>query len=254
MKKKIHIIVNVVVMVLLLVMGVLCLIKSELFVDKTNENGSGSGTSITTEVTTETDTTSAEETTETTTELETSAEVSTSNETESTTTTVEFIGPVMTETTTVTTVTSNVTTGTTGTTAVPVSVSQPKTTTTKEAANPTPVNSGKNGLTLVKNFTGTYYAYGGPRKGGSGRQLINCATGGQGVKGSIACRYLYSKYGYKKNGRTKVYIEVEGYSKMNGWYYLDDCCGSYNVIDFFYINGKSCPFSKQGIVKVKCYI
>ena len=118
-----------------------------------------------------------------------------------------------------------------------------------------PDNSGK---TFVKTFSrGTYYAYGCAKKGGSGRQLINCATGGQGVKGSIASWYLYKNYGYNYKGkRTKVYLEISGYSSMNGWYYLDDSCapGYNNVIDFFYINGKSCPFSKQGVVTVKCYI
>lgn len=115
----------------------------------------------------------------------------------------------------------------------------------------------KGKLTFVKTFTrGTYYCYGCAKKGGSGRQLISCSSGGQGVKGSIASWYLYKNYGYKRNGRTKVYLEVSGYSSMTGWYYLDDSCapGYNNVIDFFYINGRSCPFSKQGVVSVKCYI
>lgn len=114
------------------------------------------------------------------------------------------------------------------------------------------------GKQFVKTFTrGTYYAYGGPRHGGSGRQLIDCSQGDGKVKGSIASRYLYDNYGYNYNGkRTMVYLEVEGYSSMNGYYYLDDSCavGHNNVIDFFYLYNSNCPFQYQGIVKVDCYI
>lgn len=113
-------------------------------------------------------------------------------------------------------------------------------------------------LEFVKTFTrGTYYAYGGPRKGGSGRQLIDCSQGEGGVKGSIASRYLYDLYGYNYNGkRTMVYLEVEGYSQMNGFYYLDDSCakGHNNVIDFFFLYNSNCPFQYQGVVKVDCSI
>ena len=114
------------------------------------------------------------------------------------------------------------------------------------------------GKQFVKTFTrGTYYAYGGPRHGGSGRQLIDCSQGDGKVKGSIASRYLYDNYGYNYNGkRTMVYLEVEGYSSMNGYYYLDDSCavGYNNVIDFFYLYNCNCPFQYQGVVKVDCYI
>lgn len=119
------------------------------------------------------------------------------------------------------------------------------------------VETSSDGLTFVKDFSrGTYYAYGGPRKGGSGRQLIDCSQGSNGIKGSIASSYLYKKYGYNHNGsRTKVYLEISGYSSMNGWYYLDDSdAGNSNVIDFFYLIGGNCPFRNQGVVKVKCYI
>ena len=110
---------------------------------------------------------------------------------------------------------------------------------------------------FVKTFSrGTYYAYGGPRKGGSGRQLIDCSQGDGSIKGSIASSYLYKMYGYNyNNSRTKVYLEISGYSTMNGWYYLDDSdAGNPNVIDFFYINGSNCPFKNQGVVIVNCYI
>ena len=112
-------------------------------------------------------------------------------------------------------------------------------------------------LTYVKPFTrGTYYAYGGPRNGGSQRQLIDCSIGDGTVKGSIASSYLYQNYGYNYNGkRTMVYLEIEGYSQMSGYYYLDDCdAGNSNVIDFFFLYESNCPFKEQGVVQVDCYI
>ena len=112
-------------------------------------------------------------------------------------------------------------------------------------------------LTYVKPFTrGTYYAYGGPRDGGSQRQLIDCSTSDGIVKGSIASSYLYQNYGYNYNGkRTTVYLEIEGYSQMSGYYYLDDCdAGNSNVIDFFFLYESNCPFKEQGVVQVDCYI
>ena len=127
-------------------------------------------------------------------------------------------------------------------------------TTTKVEITPVP-EPGE--LTYVKHFTrGTYYAYGGPRKGGSQRQLIDCSIGDGTVKGSIASSYLYRNYGYNYNGkRTMVYLEIEGYSQMSGYYYLDDCdAGNSNVIDFFFLYESNCPFKEQGIVQVDCYI
>lgn len=112
-------------------------------------------------------------------------------------------------------------------------------------------------VSFVKTFLrGTYYCYGCPKKGGSGRQLIDCSTGNGTVKGSIASSYLYRHYGYNYNGkRTMVYLEVANYSQMNGYYYLDDSdAGNSNIIDFFYIYGSNCPFSKAGVVTVDCYI
>lgn len=113
------------------------------------------------------------------------------------------------------------------------------------------------GMTFVKTFSrGTYYCYGGSRRGGSGRTLVNCAYGDGTVKGSIASSYLYRNYGYNYNGsRTTVYLEVNGYSGMNGYYYVDDSdAGNSNVIDFFYYYGSECPFRNQGVVSVNCYI
>lgn len=126
--------------------------------------------------------------------------------------------------------------------------------------NPNPVEDTPSGLQIqfVKTFSrGTYYAYGGPRSGGSGRQLIDCSYGDGGIKGSIASWYLYNNYGYNYNGkRTTVYLEVDGYPQMNGLYYLDDSCapGYNDVIDFFFLYNSNCPFQCQGVVKVNCSI
>ena len=126
--------------------------------------------------------------------------------------------------------------------------------------NPNPVEDTPSGLQIqfVKTFSrGTYYAYGGPRKGGSGRQLIDCSQGSGGIKGSIASWYLYDNYRYNYGGeRTTVYLEVEGYPQMNGFYYLDDSCapGYNDVIDFFFLYNSNCPFQYQGVVKVNCFI
>ena len=112
-------------------------------------------------------------------------------------------------------------------------------------------------MTYVKNFSrGTYYAYGYQCIGGSGRSLIDCSYGSDGVKGSIASSYLYRNYGYNYNGkRTMVYLEISNYPSMNGYYYLDDSdAGNSNVIDFYYTYNSNCQFQYQGVVSVDCYI
>ena len=136
-----------------------------------------------------------------------------------------------------------------------------KTTTTSTVITTTTIASTdtSNGTNkqCVKTFSrGTYYAYGGARRGGSGRDLIDCSIGNGTVKGSIASSYLYRNYGYNYNGsRTMVYLEIQGYSSMNGYYYLDDSdAGNPNVIDFFYYSGGNCQFCRQGVVQVDCYI
>lgn len=110
---------------------------------------------------------------------------------------------------------------------------------------------------FVKTFSrGTYYCYGrGSIKGGSGRWLIDCSTGDGTVKGSIACRYIYEHYGYKKNGRTMVYLESPNLPCLTGYYYVDDCCASNDTIDFYYGYASNCPFETQGVVRnIDCYI
>lgn len=112
--------------------------------------------------------------------------------------------------------------------------------------------------TYVKEFSrGTYYSYNKPVYGGSGRSLIDCSYGtDNNVKGSIASSYLYNNYGYNYNDkRTMVYLKINGYESMNGYYYLDDSDeGNSEVIDFYYHYASNCPFQYQGIVNVSCYI
>lgn len=117
----------------------------------------------------------------------------------------------------------------------------------------------KDGMTYVKRFKrGTLYCYGCAKKGGSGRQLINCAWGNDEVRGSIASSYLYRNYGYKySGGRTKVYLELPNYPSMNGYYYLDDSdAGNSEVIDFFCYYKNDLPFGADGtgVTPVDCWI
>lgn len=115
--------------------------------------------------------------------------------------------------------------------------------------------------TLLKVFPkGTYYCYEKTGvKGGSGRTLIDCSIGENNgdkvIKGSIACRYLYDLYCYNKNGRTTVYIEIPEFPQATGYYYLDDCNASYDIVDFFYYYASNCPFQYQGVVSnISVYI
>ena len=105
-------------------------------------------------------------------------------------------------------------------------------------------------------FLGTYYRGDiNPCPGGSGRMLIDCAVGGMGVKGSVACRYVWSNYGYSYCGsRTVVRIEVPSHPEMNGMYYVDDCCAYDSVVDFYYPDYSACPFQFDGVISVKMWL
>lgn len=134
------------------------------------------------------------------------------------------------------------------------------TTSTTKATTVTTSKSVKTGedesnLTLLGTFKGTYYAGKSvPCKGGSGRTLIDCTVGSDGIKGSVASRYAYEKWGYKKDGRTKLYLEIKGYESMNGWYYVDDCNAVSSIIDFYFYKNANCPWKKAGVVEVKAYV
>lgn len=92
--------------------------------------------------------------------------------------------------------------------------------------------------------------------GGSGRTLIGYGDYDDGIRGSIASRTLQETYGYDRNGRTTVYLEFPGYDFMNGWYFLDDSCRYYGVIDIFVWseNSYDCPFYSAGVITANCYI
>ena len=170
-------------------------------------------------------------------------------ETETTTTTTATTTTITDETTTATTTSETTTT----TTTEEMTTMETTTTTTTTVVSKTPVVS-TNGLTCVGTFKGTYYSGKSvPCKGGSGRTLINCNTSGE-IKGSVACKYVFNSYGYSRNGRTKVWIECSGMPSMTGWYYVDDCCGSGSVVDFYYHKNSNCPFRQSGVISVKVYI
>lgn len=142
------------------------------------------------------------------------------------------------------------TTETTNSTATVETIMDTSTTTTETTTTEAVSN---NGLTFVGTFKGTYYSGGSSCKGGSGRELIGCSLHNGDIKGSVACRFIYSNYGYNRNERTKIYIEspIDG---MTGWYYVDDCCKSNTVVDFYYNKNSECPFQKEGRINVKVYI
>jgi hypothetical protein len=198
-------------------------------------------TTLASTTTTKEETTTDEETTEK--ETTTTTELTT---TKPLTTTTVSSHIITTPPTTVSTTTTTVVTTTTVAPPVPEG-DDSVTTTTTTTQQPQ--------LTCLGNFRGTYYrGNGDPCRGGSGRTLINCNVGNGEVKGSVACRYIYANYGYSVNGRTKVYIEVPSYPSMTGWYYVDDCCASYSVIDFYYNNYSTCPFRNAGVISCKLYI
>lgn len=114
------------------------------------------------------------------------------------------------------------------------------------------------GMTYVGYFGRvTYYpatAYYDGVCGGSDRTLLGYGDYGNGIRGSVASRSLWSTYGYNYNGRTTVYLEFPGYESMNGYYYVDDCCAYYGVIDVFVWSDYACPFYGAGVITANCWI
>lgn len=217
--------------------------------------GGESSVETTTETTETTTTTDATETTASDITETTTNETTTTDTTTSQTTTAHEVQTVTFATssdlssTYATSTTSTTSSSSTSATAAPSSETSTTTTTTAHKESPIA------GLTYLGNFTGTYYRGAtNPCRGGSGRTLIDCAAGAMNVKGSVACKYIYANYGYYVNDRTKVYIEVPSYPSMTGWYYVDDCCASYSVVDFYYPNYNRCPFQNAGVISVKLYI
>lgn len=121
----------------------------------------------------------------------------------------------------------------------------------------TPTVGNKDNATYVGNFKMTYYpatAYYDGVCGGSGRTLRGYGDYSDGIRGSVASRSLYEMYGYERNGRTTIYLEFPSYPEMNGWYFLDDYCAHYGVIDVFVFSDYACPFGYDGITWADCWI
>ena len=122
---------------------------------------------------------------------------------------------------------------------------------------PEPVKPDKNNMTYLGCYTGTYYpatAYYDGVCGGSTRTLLGYGDYGDNIRGSIASRSLQEAYGYKRNGRTTVYLEFPEFPEMNGYYYVDDCSAYYGIIDVFVWSDATCPFGVKGKTPIDCYI
>lgn len=114
---------------------------------------------------------------------------------------------------------------------------------------------------FVGTFKGTYYLPTGRQRpgntcGGSGRLLEDCGRDNEyGIRGSVACKRIYTEYGYDLNGRTIVLIQSQSMPALNGYYYVDDCCRDMDVVDFYFDYKSNCPFQSQGIVSdVQIYV
>lgn len=122
---------------------------------------------------------------------------------------------------------------------------------------PEPVKPDKNNMTYLGCYTGTYYpatAYYDGVCGGSSRTLLGYGDYGNNIRGSIASRSLQEAYGYKRNGRTTVYLEFPEFPEMDGFYYVDDCSAYYGIIDVFVWSDATCPFGVKGKTPIDCYI
>lgn len=159
---------------------------------------------------------------------------------------------VVADTTTCTTTTTTTMSTTTTTTLTTTVTTTTETTTTTTATT----YDFKERLIDYGYFTGTYYhgEYTNPCPGGSGRMLEDCTPKSNDTKGSVACKRIQSEYGYNVNGRTRVYLEIDGYPDMNGWYWVDDACESYSVVDFYFINYSSCPWENDGLSRVHLWM
>ena len=157
--------------------------------------------------------------------------------------------------TTATTSTTEITT-TTSTTSTCTSTLTTKT--TKHTTTERIITTAKpKTLVCLGTYKGTYYSGRTvPCKGGSGRTLNDCGINiASDYKGSVASKYIYKHYGYKRDGEpTKVYLEIKEFPEMNGWYTVDDCNGNEKTVDFYFTHYDGCPFQYSGVVKVVMYI
>ena len=159
---------------------------------------------------------------------------------------------VPTSTSTCTTTTTTTATTTATTTTVTICTTTVTTTTTTV----TTVYDFKERLIDYGYFVGTYYhsEIVNPCKGGSGRMLIDCTPKLDEIKGSVACRRVQEDYGYDINGRTRVWLEVTKYPNMTGWYFLDDACRDYDVVDVYFIEYSDCPWEHDGKTEVHLWL
>lgn len=157
----------------------------------------------------------------------------------------EVSAPVVETTTAVSTTTTDILT-TQGTT-VTTNVSTTTEATTTESA---PLEE------YLGVFRGTYYRGNCvPCKGGSGRWLKSCYVSNDLIRGSVACRAVYGRYGYSLNGEpTVVRITCSSHPEINGLYTVDDCCASLSVIDFYFEDYSRCPWQFDGVVSVEAWV
>lgn len=105
-------------------------------------------------------------------------------------------------------------------------------------------------------FRGTYYQGNCvPCKGGSGRWLKSCYVSDDEIKGSVACRAVYERYGYSLNGEpTVVKLKCSSHPEINGLYTVDDCCASLSVMDFYFEDYSRCPWQFDGVINVEAWV
>ena len=105
-------------------------------------------------------------------------------------------------------------------------------------------------------FCGTYYRGNCvPCKGGSGRWLKSCYVSDDLIRGSVACRAVYERYGYSLNGEpTVVKLKCSTHPEINGLYTVDDCCASLSVMDFYFEDYSRCPWQFDGVVSVEAWV
>lgn len=105
-------------------------------------------------------------------------------------------------------------------------------------------------------FRGTYYRGNCvPCKGGSGRWLKSCYVSDDLIRGSVACRAVYERYGYSLNGEpTVVRLKCSAHPEINGLYTVDDCCASLSVMDFYFEDYSRCPWQFDGVVSVEAWV
>ena len=176
------------------------------------------------------------------------------------TTTLETTTPTIVSVST-TTISLTSTNSTSNTTIKTTNSTTSKTTTKESTTTQTSTSSSADtNIVEVGTFKLTYYIPGSNQsseglRGGSGRKLIDCSTGTD-VKGSVACKTVFDKYGYSYNGkRTMIYLEVPDMLCLNGYYYVDDCCARNGVIDIYYSRKSNCPFKDIGVIRgAGCYL